>query len=199
MDLRKLRTRVGEAVNTLWAVLLRQKILIFAFLGVVIAAYTLGFSSIADAVLIIVLFLVAAFSTFYKRYFRAPPAFELMTFSVVLMTVKFGLVAGFVFGAIVQVASEAAHGAIDAQIVIFVPARAALSIWTWVAMSLFNVTDFFTLGMIAVVGYNLMVQPISWFMGDMQLRAKTVYYTLFYTVCNFFVFSILSGPVQYLL
>lgn len=197
--MRKLRTRVGEAVNTLWAVLLRQKILIFAFLGVVIAAYTLGFSSIADAVLIIVLFLVAAFSTFYKRYFRAPPAFELMTFSVVLMTVKFGLVAGFVFGAIVQVASEAAHGAIDAQIVIFVPARAALSIWTWVAMSLFNVTDFFTLGMIAVVGYNLMVQPISWFMGDMQLRAKTVYYTLFYTVCNFFVFSILSGPVQYLL
>lgn len=197
--MRKLGTRVGEAVNRLWAVLLRQKILIFAFLGVVIAAYTLGFSSIADAVLIIVLFLVAAFSTFYKRYFRAPPAFELMTFSVVLMTVKFGLVAGFVFGAIVQVASEAAHGAIDAQIVIFVPARAALSIWTWVAMSLFNVTDFFTLGMIAVVGYNLMVQPISWFMGDMQLRAKTVYYTLFYTVCNFFVFSILSGPVQYLL
>ncbi len=196
-----LEKHYGKATTAIFSFIQKRKKWAFIIAGFLLAAYFLGISAadLSKMLIIIILLVVASFSTFYKRYFRAPPVFELMTFSTVFVTALYGLPTGLIFGAISQMASEALSGAVDAQIIIFVPARSMLALTTYIAINFFNVTDFFVLGLLAILAYNLMVQPISWFMGDMQLRAKTIYYTIFYTVCNFFIFKILSGPVNYLL
>ncbi len=196
-----LRSSIKKIVDTAFLNAKKYKtyILLIAFLiglGIVLGV---SFQSIQTLLIIAIFFAVGAFSTMYKRYFRAPPAFELMTFTTVVVTMKYGLGAGLIYGTLVQIASEVLHGAIDAQIVIFVPARALLAVWTWVAMTVFGVTSVFWMGMIAIVAYNLMAQPISFFMGDVQLKAKTIYYTIFYSIANFFIFSIFSKPIAFLL
>ncbi len=196
-----LRTGLGRKVMSLWSYALGKKNYAIMGVAVIFLLYIFGVSleSIEGLIVISALFALSAFSTMYKRYFRAPPVFELMTISTIIVTVKYGILAGFIFGALSQIASEVLSGALDAQIIIFVPARAMLAVSTWVGLTAFQVQDVFVLGIIAIFSYNLMVQPISWIMGDMQLRAKTVYYTIGYTIINFFLFSILSGPANALL
>ncbi len=196
-----LKSSIGKAINAAYLFVKKHQGYVFLAVALLAIGYLLGvsFQSIQALLIIAIFFAASAFSTMYKRYFRAPPAFELMTFTTVVVTMKYGLATGLIYGVLVQIASEVLHGAIDAQIIIFVPARALLALWTYVAMTAFGVTSLFVLGMIAIVSYNLMAQPISFFMGDVQLKAKTIYYTIFYSIFNFFVFSILSKPVAFLL
>ncbi len=198
-----LKSPVGTAMFAVWNFCVKWKYRKYglAILALALLGYALGisFQSIEAVLIIGLLFVVASFSTMYKRYFRAPPVFELMTFGVVIVTARYGFTAGLLFGMLTQLASEIISGCIDAQIVIFVPARALLALWIWVAMHIFGVISIFWLGMIAIAAYNLMVQPISFFVGDMQLKAKTIYYTIGYSLCNFFIFSILSTPAAILL
>ncbi|MBI4438707.1 hypothetical protein HY640_02135 [Candidatus Woesearchaeota archaeon] len=197
----KLKTWLGKDINKLWALILVKKQYFFFSVIALILAYVFGLSVelLEGMAVISVLFFLASISIIYKRYFRAPPAFELMTFGTVVVTAKYGLIVGMFFGALSQIVAEIVSGAIDAQIVIFVPARTMLAVWTSIAVNIFVIKDVFILGMIAIAAYNLMVQPISFIMGDAQLKAKTIYYTIVYTIANFFVFSILSGPVSTLL
>ena len=188
----------GNAFSSLKEFASRRKayFIVAALLLVAWYVFREGLGSIA---VISVLFVVAAVSTMYKRYFRVPPALELMTFTTVIVTMKYGLLIGLMYGALVQLTSEIMHGAIDAQIIIFVPSRALLALATWMGMHLFGITDLFKLGIIAIIAYNLMVQPVSWFLGDVQLKTKTIFYSIFYTTFNFAIFSILSGPATFLL
>ncbi|MBI2133708.1 hypothetical protein HYU11_03435 [Candidatus Woesearchaeota archaeon] len=192
-----LRTSIGRAINSVWVIANEYKNYILLVVGLLAAAYFLGisFQSVKSLVVVSVLFVIGAFSTFYKRYFRAPPAFELMTFTTVVVTINYGFLAGLIYGALVQLSSEVLSGAIDAQIIIFVPARALLAAWVWFGMHVLGISSLFWLGMLAIVAYNLMVQPISFFVGDVQLKAKTIYYTIAYSLFNFFIFSVLSRYV----
>lgn len=196
-----LKTGLGRLITLLWGFLKQKRKYALIAIFLIAIGYIFGVSleSIEAMLIIGILFVLASVSTMYKRLFRAPPALELMTFTTVIVTMKYGLVAGLIFGALSQLVSEILSGAIDAQIVIFIPARALISVWIWASMSLFGVNDLFTLGMIAIVFYNLTVQPISFFIGDVQLKAKTIYYTIGYTTLNIFIFAFLSRPVSALL
>ncbi|MBI3033673.1 hypothetical protein HYY72_00760 [Candidatus Woesearchaeota archaeon] len=196
-----LKTGLGRLITLLWGFLKQKRKYALIAIFLIAIGYIFGVSleSIEAMLIIGILFVLASVSTMYKRLFRAPPALELMTFTTVIVTMKYGLVAGLIFGALSQLVSEILSEAIDAQIVIFIPARALISVWIWASMSLFGVNDLFTLGMIAIVFYNLTVQPISFFIGDVQLKAKTIYYTIGYTTLNIFIFAFLSRPVSALL
>lgn len=196
-----LKTGLGRLITLLWGFLKQKRKYALIAIFLIAIGYIFGISleSIEAMLIIGILFVLASVSTMYKRLFRAPPALELMTFTTVIVTMKYGIVAGLIFGALSQLVSEILSGAIDAQIVIFIPARALISVWIWASMSLFGVNDLFTLGMIAIVFYNLTVQPISFFIGDVQLKAKTIYYTIGYTTLNIFIFAFLSRPVSALL
>lgn len=193
-----IQSAFGKAFSLATEFLAKRKAYVFIAAIAIITLYI--FRSGLSAVLTIsVLFALSAVSTLYKRYFRVPPAFELMTFSTVIVTAKYGFLAGFIFGMIAQLTSEVLHGAIDAQIIIFVPSRALLALATWIGINLFGITDLFKLGIIAIIAYNMMVQPVSWFMGDVQLKTKTIFYSIFYTVFNLVIFSILSRPAAFIL
>ncbi|MBI2575245.1 hypothetical protein HYV82_05165 [Candidatus Woesearchaeota archaeon] len=194
----ELPSAFGNVVSRAAELIAKRKAYVF-IAALVIALLYIFRSGFAAVLTISVLFALSAVSTLYKRYFRVPPAFELMTFSVVVVTAKYGFLAGFIFGLIAQLTSEALHGAIDAQIIIFVPARALLALATWMGINLFGITDLFKLGIIAIIAYNLMVQPVSWFIGDVQLKTKTIFYSIFYTVFNLVIFSTLSKPAAFLL
>ncbi len=193
-----LQSAFGNAVSRATEFTAKRKAYVF-IAALVIALLYIFRSGFAAMLTLAALFALSAVSTLYKRYFRVPPAFELMTFSTVVVTAKYGFLAGFIFGMIAQLTSEVLHGAIDAQIIIFVPARALLALATWVGINLFGITDLFKLGIIAIIAYNLMVQPVSWFIGDVQLKTKTIFYSIFYTVFNLVIFSTLSKPAAFLL
>lgn len=193
-----IQSAFGNAFSRAAEIIAKRKAYIFVAAIVIIVLYI--FRSGLSAVLTIsILFALSAVSTLYKRYFRVPPAFELMTFSTVIVTAKYGFLAGFIFGMIAQLTSEVLHGAIDAQIIIFIPSRALLALATWIGINLFGITDLFKLGIIAIIAYNMMVQPVSWFMGDVQLKTKTIFYSIFYTVFNLVIFSVLSRPAAFIL
>ncbi len=196
-----LKTPIGTRIMAAWEYFRSKKNHLILTAVIVFILYILGISleSLEAIFVIIILFIAASFSTIYKRYFRLPPIFELMTLGTVLVTMKYGFIAGFVFGAIAQVASEIINGTIDAQILIFTPARALLALWIVFGTGVLGIEGVFGIGLLCIFAYNLMVAPISFFVGDMQLKAKTIYYTIGYTIMNFFVFSLLSGPAALIL
>ena len=144
---------------------------------------------IKDAIIIAALSLIAVFSTFYKRFMRAPPAIELVTFSTVMIGIGYGPVAGAVFGAVATLAAEILNSGVDAFIIGYIPARAIIG----AVSAFFPTANIVTLGLSMSVLYNALAQPLYAFQGDAELRMKLFAFVIINVPFNFLIFSFL-GP-----
>lgn len=150
---------------------------------------------IKDALIITILSLIAVFSTFYKRFMRAPPAIELVTFSTVMMGIGYGPVAGAVFGAVATLAAEILNSGVDAFIIGYVPARAIIG----AVSSFFPTANIVTLGVSMSIFYNVIAQPLYAFQNDAELRMKLFAFVVVNVPFNFLVFSFLGPFVKELI
>ncbi|MBI2143897.1 hypothetical protein HYU17_01970 [Candidatus Woesearchaeota archaeon] len=167
------------------ALLLRHKALLFATIGGMAVLFLFG-NYIKNAVVLLLLALIAVLSTIYKRYMRVPPAVELVTFSTVLAGVAYGPLVGALFGAVVTVAAEVLNSGIDAFIIGYIPARAVVGF----TAAFFPGVNIVTLGLLMSLLYNAVAQPLYAFQSDAELRFKLFAFVLINVPFNFVVFSI---------
>ncbi|MBN2454167.1 hypothetical protein JXB11_01340 [Candidatus Woesearchaeota archaeon] len=163
----------------------------------VIAAAMLFTSQVRAIVSIGILALAGTFSQVYKRVIRIPPAFELVTFGTVLVGYVYGIWAGAIFGIVVTIAAEIASSAIDAFVIGYIPARASAGIAAAIAAG-YNVNIFWA-GMLGVVVYNVIAQPLYMIQPDVELRMKLVFFLTGNFVFNFVIFRVLGEPVLFLM
>ncbi len=168
--------------------LFEHKQLVFGTLAGVIAIFLFR-GYIKDTIIIMSLSLIAVFSTFYKRFMRAPPAVELITFSTVMISLGYGPVAGAVFGAVATIVAEVLNSGMDAFIIGYVPARAVIGF----ASAFFPTTNIVTLGLGMSILYNALSQPLYAFQNDAELRLKLFAFIIVNVPFNFLVFSFF-GP-----
>ena len=145
---------------------------------------------IKDAIIITALSLIAVFSTFYKRFMRAPPAVELVTFSTVMVGIGYGPAAGAIFGAVATLAAEILNSGVDAFIIGYIPARAIIG----AVSAFFPTANIVTLGLSMSIFYNALAQPLYAFQGDAELRMKLFAFVIVNVPFNFVAFSVL-GPL----
>ncbi len=88
-----------------------KKFFLIGLFGLLVI-FSLG-SMLKAAFMILLLTLIASFSTFYKRYVKFTIGFELVTFSTVLTTVAYGPAIGALVGFVSAVAAEVIPQLID--------------------------------------------------------------------------------------
>ena len=157
---------------------------LYLILGLIFLFFFMLFGGRVKAILVVGgLVILASISTVYKRYLRMPPAFELMTFGTVIVSLAYGPVIGAIFGFVTSITSEIVNGSIDIFVVSYAPARAVVGIVTPYFMGM----DIFALGMLMTALYNIIGQPMYFFMGDVEAKGKLA----FFLVGNFLVNAIL--------
>ena len=165
----------------------------FAFIGVFVL-----FTEQVKAFLIITLLGVAAtFSTFYKRVFQAPPAFELITLTVVTVSIFYGPGTGALFAFVVSITSEIAAQALDPFSITYIPPRIATA---FVAPWLYGqgagpVHNIAFLGLLMSLLYNALQQPVYYYLTDVEKRIKSFYFSSLNIPINFLIFKFLGVPL----
>ncbi len=147
---------------------------------------------IKDAVVLIVLGLIAIFSTIYKRFMRVPPAVELVTFSTVMVGISHGPVTGAIFGAVITLAAEIFNSGVDAFIIGYIPARAIVG----AVSSFFPGANIVLLGLWMSILYNLIAQPLYALQSDAELRVKLLAFIIINIGSNFVIFTLLGAIVK---
>ena len=184
---RKSVLKLGTGVREFSAYMFKHKQLLFgSIVGLLIILMFRSF--IKDAIVISALSLIAVFSTFYKRFMRAPPAVELVTFSTVMIGISYGPVAGAIFGAVATLAAEILNSGVDAFIIGYIPARAIIG----AVSAFFPATNIVMLGLSMSVLYNALAQPLYAFQGDAELRMKLFAFVVVNVPFNFLAFSVLG-------
>lgn len=162
---------------------------------IVIAAILLIFFApqIKALIILTVLGLAATFSTFYKRVFQAPPAFELITLTVVAVSIFFGTVVGCLYAFIISITSEVASQALDPFSITYIPPRMVTAV---VAPMLYHGgMSIPMLGLLMSALYNVLQQPVYWLLTDPEKRIKSLYFSSLNIPINWLVFSFLGGPL----
>lgn len=130
--------------------------LVLASAGIIALSFLFGTSVITIATMII-LIMVASFSTFYFNYVNAPVNFELVKLSTILVAYTQGIAAGLIVGILSTIVGKVLIGRIDEKLPISVVAISIVA----VLASLFNEASIEILG-IALVGlYNLTLFSVS--------------------------------------
>ena len=156
------------------------------------------FASQVKAFLIITLLGVAAtFSTFYKRVFQAPPAFELITLTVVAVSIFYGPVIGALYALVISITSEIAAQALDPFSITYIPPRIATA---FVAPWLYGngtgpVHNIAVLGLLMSLLYNALQQPVYYYLTDVEKRIKSLYFSSLNIPLNFLIFKFLGEPL----
>src|SRR3989338_7405119 len=127
--------RVGS--DFLVASLLGNKKLVFGVVVLLVLAFVFS-SYVLPALIVLVLGVAASFSTSYNRFIRVPPAVELVTFTTVIVSIKYGPVVGAVYAAVVTLAAEIMTNALDVFIISFVPSRVAIALISGFVFSQFG-------------------------------------------------------------
>jgi len=154
--------------------------LIFFFIDIII-----------PVVVIITLGIIGTFSTSYKRFIRMPPAFELITFTTVMVSLAYGPIVGALYGAIVSFTAEIMTNALDVFIITFVPTRAIIGLTAGFLFDMFNGNILYT-GFAASILYNVIAQPLYIFMADVEMRLKSTYFFFLNIGFNFIIFVVLG-------
>lgn len=172
-----------------------RKYVFFLFL---LAAIFVLFTEQAKAFIVIALLGVAAsFSTFYKRVFQAPPAFELITLSVVAVAAFYGPWVGALFAIVVSISSEIAAQALDPFSITYIPPRIATAfVAPWLLQ---NGTSIAVVGLLMSLLYNALQQPVYWLLTDPEKRIKSIYFGSLNIPLNFIIFKVIGGPLFVLL
>ena len=180
-----------------WLVSLFKRVLrrkqYFLFAIVAIMLFVLFTAQIKALVIITTLGLAATFSTFYKRVFQAPPAFELITLTVVAVGIFYGPWVGALYAFVVSLTSEIASQALDPFSITYIPPRIATA---FVAPWLYhNGTSVAMIGLLMSLLYNVLQQPVYWYLTDPEKRIKSIYFGSLNIPINFLIFKFLGGPL----
>lgn len=144
--------------------------------------------NIKDILLVSALAFAASYSTIYKRTIRVPSAVELVTIGTVVTGAAYGPLVGALFGILTTFASEIISSGIDAFTMFYAAAR---GISGGVAFFLVNSMSFsvVSMGIVALVVFNVLCQPIYQMSGDVEAKVKGVYYLIVNTLFNLLVFT----------
>ncbi|MBI3036480.1 hypothetical protein HYY73_01835 [Candidatus Woesearchaeota archaeon] len=170
----------------------------YVLLGFVAVAALILFTSQIKAFFIISLLGVAAtFSTFYKRVFQAPPAFELITLTVVAVSIFYGPGVGTLYAIVISITSEIAAQALDPFSITYIPPRIATA---FVAPWLYGngtgpVHNIAMLGMLMSILYNALQQPVYYYLTDIEKRIKGLYFSAMNIPLNLLIFKFLGEPL----
>ena len=156
-------------------------------------------SQIKTFLIILILGLAASFSTIYKRAFQAPPVFELGTVTIVLVSVLYGPLIGVIYAVIVNFSSEIIAGAVDVFTIIYTGPRIIMAVAAPIIFGIFPDMSFATLGLISVLIFNGIQQPIYFWLVDVEKRVKGLYFTMLNVPLNFFIFKFIGAPLYELL
>ncbi len=169
----------------------------FAF----IAVFVLFTQQVKSFIVIALLGLAATFSTFYKRVFQAPPAFELITLTVVAVGIFYGPGVGALYAIVVSITSEIAAQALDPFSITYIPPRIATA---FAASWLYGngtgpVHNIAVLGLLMSLLYNALQQPVYYYLTDVEKRIKSFYFGSLNIPLNFLIFKFLGEPLFSLL
>lgn len=176
--------------DVLFGLLWRNKIAVLAV--IVLLAVVISFSNVlVPAAVIIILGLIGSFSTSYKRIIRVPPAFELVTFTTVIVSLAYGPLVGVIFAAFVTITAEIMTNALDIFIISFVPSRMIIALTAGFMFMQFN-GNIILAGFASSVLYNFLAQPFYLFMADVEMRMKSIFFIFLNIGSNFIIFTVLG-------
>lgn len=176
--------------DVLFGLLWRNKIAVLA--GLFLLFVVISFSNVlVPAAIIITLGLIGSFSTSYKRVIRVPPAFELVTFTTIIVSLAYGPLVGVVFAAVVTFTAEIMTNALDIFIISFVPSRMIIALTAGFVFTQFN-GNIIMAGFASSVLYNLLAQPFYLFMADVEMRMKSIFFIFLNIGSNFVIFTVLG-------
>ena len=184
-----------------WLVSLYRRILkhkwYIIFLFAFIALFVLFTAQVKAFIIITLLGLAATFSTFYKRVFQAPPAFELMTLTIAAVSIFYGTGKGALFAIVVSLTSEIAAQALDPFSITYIFPRIVIA---FVAPWLYGqgagpVHNIAFLGLLMSLLYNALQQPVYYYLTDVEKRIKSFYFSSLNIPINFLIFKFLGVPL----
>lgn len=167
------------------------------FALVFIAAFVLFTQQVKSFIVIALLGLAATFSTFYKRVFQAPPVFELMTLTIVAISIFYGPGTGALYAIVISITSEIAAQALDPFSITYIFPRIVTA---FVAPWLYGngagpVSSIPLLGLLMSILYNALQQPVYYYLTDVEKRIKSFYFSILNIPLNFLVFKFIGEPL----
>ena len=189
--------KLRKGSDALFSYILRNKKWALLAVAVVFLAIVFG-SIILPAFAIIIMGVIASFSTSYKRFIRMPPAVELVTFTTVMVSLAYGPLIGAIYAAVVTLTAEIMTNALDIFIISFIPARVVIALIAGYAYSFWDggmLATGFTLSII----YNLVAQPFYLFLADAQMRVKSMFFIFINIGSNFIFFAVFGKLVAQIL
>ena len=182
--------RVREVARILMNYLWQHKkevIILLSFAWLVLA-----FADLIIPIVTVAIFgMVATFSTSYKKVIRLPPAFELVTFTTVMVSLAYGPMVGAIYAIVVSLTSEVMATSLDFFIVSFIPGRIVMAIAAGFLLDLFN-GNVIAVGAVSSVFYNGMSQPLYLLLSDVEMRLKSLYF-VFINICSNLMFFLVFG------
>lgn len=170
----------------------------YAFLVVLFIILLVFFNQALKSLLILaVLGFAATYSTLYKKVFQAPPAFELITLTVVAVAIFFNPATAVFYTIIVSLTSEIASQALDPFSITYIFPRIAV---VFISRALYGggtgpVHNIAILGLLMSLTYNLLQQPVYLYLTDIEKRIKSLYFSILNIPLNFLVFKFLGVPL----
>ncbi|HIG98667.1 TPA: hypothetical protein HA231_04560 [Candidatus Woesearchaeota archaeon] len=189
---------VREPLSTIYAGIVRYKFLAASIALATVILLVIGIPW--KAILFFPpLFLIAAFSTFYKRLIRVPPAFELISLTTIAVGMTHGPWAGAIFGATSALAAEVINSGVDAFIVGYVVGRAVMGALAGMLAATFLASNIVLFGMALTLLFNLIAQSLYLLQGDPEAKVKTAVYVTLNMGLNWIIFSLLGRALLTLL
>jgi hypothetical protein len=162
---------------------------------IAILLFVLFTAQIKTLIIITMLGIIATFSTFYKKVFQAPPAFELITLTVVVVSIFYGTLIGALYAFVVSLSSEIASQALDPFSVTYIFPRVIIAIIAPMLYAGGAGLSIPILGLLMSITYNALQQPVYFYLTDVEKRIKSLYFSSLNIPINFLVFFFLGKPL----
>lgn len=153
--------------NKLLILFLKRKWLYIGVFFALLFVLALGIN-IKNVIMVVLLALVASFSTYYKKYIKFTIGFEFVTLATVLTAIAYGPLVGALVGLVSSIAAEVIPQLIDTSSflwIISVPASAFV-VYFFHGLGV----PLFWLGIISILVQFIISEPIRIFWGDEYTR-----------------------------
>ncbi len=173
----------------------RNKFIICSVFVFVFAVITALSGILSEILVMILLMILAVLPTIYKRWIRMGIGIELMLFSTVIVGVKYGATAGFLFGFTALLASDFMNRVIGEWSLLN---SLAMGIGGVIAGSVGDRTGIFLTGMVSFIGVELIRQIPPLLIGGQREKIMSVVYTIIHLMFNLWLFSTIAPLVGFL-
>lgn len=169
---------------------------LYVFLALVFFALFILFTEQVKTLVILTIFgIVATFTIVYKRVIRLPPVLETISITTALVVVFYGLIPGIIYTIVINITSEIASGHPDEMSLTYIPSRTAQVLFMHFAWTSGLITNFVWLGILGVVAFNMVQQPIYMSLVDVEKRLKSLYFVFLNIPLNILLFKLLGPPL----